>query len=263
MKDTSQKLTADFATNTSRMDGRLRVAESFDVIGRNMTVGGRKARLYFIDGFVKDDLMEKIMQFLMGVKPEQMEAVDTVEAFADQFIPYVEVDPADEEETIAVQVLSGTIALLIEGYTSEAGVRNLERQIAAVCRKVAKQVVENPETAVSVTPALVEQLLGPRKYKPEPEEHEAQVGVVNGLAWTAVGGTTLPVEVAVLEGTGKIELTGNLGDVMKESAHIAVSYVRSGHGNGTLTRISIKPRIFTSMCRRGLCRRMVLRRVSR
>lgn len=119
------------------------------------------------------------------------------------------------------------LRLLIEGYTSEAGVRNLERQIAAVCRKVAKQVVENPETAVSVTPALVEQLLGPRKYKPEPEEHEAQVGVVNGLAWTAVGGTTLPVEVAVLEGTGKIELTGNLGDVMKESAHIAVSYVRS------------------------------------
>ncbi len=119
------------------------------------------------------------------------------------------------------------LRLLIEGYTSEAGVRNLERQIAAVCRKVAKQVVENPDTRVSVTPALVEELLGPRKYKPEPEEHEAQVGVVNGLAWTAVGGTTLPVEVAVLEGTGKIELTGNLGDVMKESAHIAVSYVRS------------------------------------
>ncbi len=117
MKDTSQKLKADFAANTSRMDGRLRVAESFDVIGRNMTVGGRKARLYFIDGFVKDDLMEKIMQFLMGVKPEQLEAVDTVEAFADRFIPYVEVDPADEEETIAVQVLSGAIALLIEGYT--------------------------------------------------------------------------------------------------------------------------------------------------
>ncbi len=119
------------------------------------------------------------------------------------------------------------LRLLIEGYTSEAGVRNLERQIAAMCRKVAKQVVENPDTRVSVVPALVEELLGPRKYKPEPEEHEAQVGVVNGLAWTAVGGTTLPVEVAVLEGTGKIELTGNLGDVMKESAHIAVSYVRS------------------------------------
>ena len=78
-----------------------------------------------------------------------------------------------------------------------------------------------------MTPALVEELLGPRKYKPELEEHEALVGVVNGLAWTAVGGTTLPVEVAVLEGSGKIELTGNLGDVMKESARIAVSYVRS------------------------------------
>ena len=119
------------------------------------------------------------------------------------------------------------LRLLIEGYTSEAGVRNLERQIAALCRKAAKRVVEDPDLTVSVTPALVEEWLGPRKFKPEPLEHDAQIGVVNGLAWTAVGGTTLPVEVAVLEGTGKIELTGNLGDVMKESAHIAVSYVRS------------------------------------
>lgn len=116
MDDVSRKLTADYAENTRRMDDRLRVSESFDVIGRNMTVGNRQARLYFIDGFVKDDLMEKIMQFLLGVKPEQLEAAPTPEVFADRFIPYVEVDPADDEEAIAVQVLSGTIALLVEGY---------------------------------------------------------------------------------------------------------------------------------------------------
>ncbi len=120
-----------------------------------------------------------------------------------------------------------TLRLLIEGYTSEAGVRNLERQIASICRKVAKSVVEGGKAGLRIDPKVVESLLGPRKYKPEPTVHENLVGVVNGLAWTAVGGTTLPVEVAILDGSGKIELTGNLGDVMKESAQIAVSYVRS------------------------------------
>lgn len=126
-----------------------------------------------------------------------------------------------------VRFTDKALRLLIEGYTSEAGVRNLERQIAAICRKVAKSVVEGGEAGLRIDPKAVESLLGPRKYKPEPTVHENLVGVVNGLAWTAVGGTTLPVEVAILDGSGKIELTGNLGDVMKESAQIAVSYVRS------------------------------------
>lgn len=114
---------------------------------------------------------------------------------------------------------------LIEGYTREAGVRSLERRIAAICRKAARVIASGEQKSVSVTDA--EAYLGPRKYKPDPASLADEVGVVNGLAWTSVGGETLPIEVAILEGTGKIELTGSLGDVMKESAHIAVSYVRS------------------------------------
>ena len=119
------------------------------------------------------------------------------------------------------------LARIIECYTSEAGVRTLERQIATLCRKTAAALVEGKETAVSVTATNLETYLGPEKYKSEQKTHRDEVGVVNGLAWTAVGGTTMPIEVAVLEGTGKIELTGNLGDVMKESAKTAISYVRS------------------------------------
>lgn len=116
---------------------------------------------------------------------------------------------------------------IIECYTSEAGVRTLERQLATLCRKTAAALVEGKETSVSVTAANLETYLGPEKYKPDRKCHRDEVGVVNGLAWTAVGGATMPIEVAVLEGTGKIELTGNLGDVMKESAKTAISYVRS------------------------------------
>ena len=129
-----------------------------------------------------------------------------------------------------LRVTDAALAELIEGYTAEAGVRQLERTIATLCRKTAKAVVEDKDTTVSLTPARLEAELGPRKYKPDTVQKENEVGVVNGLAWTAVGGTTMPIEVSVLEGTGKIELTGNLGDVMKESAHIAVSYVRSRAG---------------------------------
>lgn len=119
------------------------------------------------------------------------------------------------------------LSRIIECYTSEAGVRTLERQVATLCRKTAAALVEGKETSVSVTAANLETYLGPEKYKPDPKSHRDEVGVVNGLAWTAVGGATMPIEVAVLDGTGKIELTGNLGDVMKESAKTAISYVRS------------------------------------
>ncbi len=116
---------------------------------------------------------------------------------------------------------------VIDGYTREAGVRRLEQQIAALCRKGAATIVSGEETAVSVKVTSLENMLGPKKYLPETIDEDSAVGVVNGLAWTAVGGEMLQVEVAVLDGTGKVELTGSLGDVMKESAMAAISFIRS------------------------------------
>ena len=104
--------------------------------------------------------------------------------------------------------------------------RRLEQQIASVCRKAAKQII-NGVMRVTVKPENLEELLGARKYKNEPLRDKGEIGVVNGLAWTSVGGELLEVEAAVLDGTGKLELTGSLGDVMKESAKAAVSYIRS------------------------------------
>lgn len=119
-----------------------------------------------------------------------------------------------------------TINIVIESYTREAGVRKLEKTIASLCRK-ASVALENGENCFKVTKSNIEDILGPKKYTKEVIGQTNKVGVVNGLAWTSVGGTLLPIEVSALNGTGKIELTGNLGDVMKESAKIAVSYVRS------------------------------------
>ncbi len=116
---------------------------------------------------------------------------------------------------------------VIDGYTREAGVRTLERTLASVCRKCAKEIVAGEKKSCKINAAVVEALLGPRKFKEDSLEKKDLVGVVNGLAWTSVGGEILQVEVAVVEGTGKIELTGSLGDVMKESAKAAVTYVRS------------------------------------
>ena len=115
---------------------------------------------------------------------------------------------------------------VISGYTREAGVRTLERTIAAICRKCAKQFVEGTAEKVTVAPKDLEELLGPKKFKEDALGKVDEIGLVNGLAWTSVGGETMPIEVAVMDGTGKLELTGSLGDVMKESAHIAVSCVR-------------------------------------
>ncbi len=114
---------------------------------------------------------------------------------------------------------------LIDGYTREAGVRKLEQRIAELCRKCAKRIVAGEAKCVTITD--LEEFLGPVRYKPDAEQTADEVGVVNGLAWTSVGGELLQVEVAVLDGNGKIELTGSLGDVMKESARTAISYVRS------------------------------------
>ncbi len=119
------------------------------------------------------------------------------------------------------------IYAMIDGYTREGGVRNLERCLSKICRQCAQKIVSDTVRSVTVTEKNLQEFLGPRRFKEEQESKMDEVGVVNGLAWTAVGGETMPVEVAVLNGTGKIELTGSLGDVMKESAKAAVSYVRA------------------------------------
>lgn len=115
---------------------------------------------------------------------------------------------------------------IIEFYTREAGVRNLEKTLATLCRKGAV-ALESGDKNFKVTSKNIEDYLGKRKYTKDLISRENLVGTVNGLAWTSVGGTMLPIEVSALDGTGKIELTGNLGDVMKESAKTAVSFVRS------------------------------------
>lgn len=116
---------------------------------------------------------------------------------------------------------------LIDYYTREAGVRNLERRIADICRKAAKQIVSGGAEKVVVTPDIVRAYLGKHKVRPETIFAQDAVGVVNGLAYTDAGGDMLRIEVSVMDGSGKLELTGSLGDVMKESAHIAYSYIRS------------------------------------
>lgn len=124
------------------------------------------------------------------------------------------------------KISDDAINVLIENYTREAGVRTLEKQIATLCRK-ATVSLESGAKSFKVTGKNIEEYLGKKKFSDDLVSKEDQVGTVNGLAWTSVGGTMLPIEVSALDGTGKIELTGNLGDVMKESAKTAVSYIRS------------------------------------
>ncbi len=126
-----------------------------------------------------------------------------------------------------LKVSDGALREIIAAYTRESGVRVLERRLAAICRKAAMKVVSDGEKAVKVTEKDLEEYLGVPRYHPERQALEERVGVVNGLAWTSVGGELLEVEVNVVPGSGKVELTGNLGDVMKESAHAALSFIRS------------------------------------
>lgn len=124
------------------------------------------------------------------------------------------------------KISDDAIYKIIECYTREAGVRSLEKNIATLCRKATVDL-ENGKKSFKVTDKNLSDYLGVEKYSKDEIPKENQIGVVNGLAWTQVGGTMLPIEISALDGTGKIELTGNLGDVMKESAKTAVSYVRS------------------------------------
>lgn len=124
-----------------------------------------------------------------------------------------------------MKITDDALRLIIDGYTKEAGVRKLEQEIAAVCRKAAVKVADG-EKKVTFKIEDLESLLGPVRFKPEDMAGTNEPGVVNGLAWTSVGGEMLQIEVAVVDGTGKLELTGSLGDVMKESARAALSFIR-------------------------------------
>ena len=126
-----------------------------------------------------------------------------------------------------LKLTDNAIREIIAAYTRESGVRVLERRLAAICRKTAMKVVSEDVKSVRITEKDLQEYLGVPRYYPERQALEERVGVVNGLAWTSVGGELLEVEVNVVPGSGKVELTGNLGDVMKESAQTALTYIRS------------------------------------
>ncbi len=126
-----------------------------------------------------------------------------------------------------LRISDAALRAVIDGYTRESGVRRLDREMGRICRKTAIRLVEGEEHLLSVTPKNLQEILGPVKVHPEVRGAGKDPGVVTGLAWTAVGGELLEVEVNLMDGSGKLECTGNLGDVMKESIHIAVSCLRS------------------------------------
>lgn len=126
-----------------------------------------------------------------------------------------------------LRISDDAIREIIRCYTRESGVRSLERCLAEICRKAAMRILVPPSGRQNINSEKVEEFLGVRKYLPDRIPGSDQVGLVTGLAWTSVGGETLEVEVNVMDGTGKLELTGNLGDVMKESAHAALSFIRA------------------------------------
>ncbi len=130
-----------------------------------------------------------------------------------------------KEEQISIS--DKTLDKIITGYTREAGVRNLERKIGEICRKCAREIIEDKKVKIKITEKNMEKYLGKERYSLDLANEEPDIGIVRGLAWTSVGGDTLQIEVNVMPGKGKIELTGQLGDVMKESARTGISYIRS------------------------------------
>ncbi|MDD7740896.1 MAG: endopeptidase La [Fusicatenibacter sp.] len=130
-----------------------------------------------------------------------------------------------KEEQLSIS--DEALGRIISGYTREAGVRSLERQIGRICRKSARKLLEEKEVSVDVTAENLEEFLGKEKYEFQPVNEKSEIGIVRGLAWTAVGGDTLQIEVNVMPGKGEFLLTGQLGDVMKESAQAGISYIRS------------------------------------
>lgn len=126
-----------------------------------------------------------------------------------------------------LKISDKAVYILIDNYTKEAGVRKLERCIAKLCRKTAKIIISNEQKAIRISEKNIEEFLGVKKYCDDELMKTNEIGIVNGLAWTSVGGVVMPLEVATFDGKGIVETTGSLGDVMKESAKLAISYVRS------------------------------------
>ena len=141
-----------------------------------------------------------------------------------------------------LRISDDAIRAVIRGYTRESGVRLLERELAALCRKAASGIAEARFKTLTVRPEKLEKLLGPVRFKPDEFRSESSVGLVRGLAYTSVGGEVLDVETAVVSGSGKVELTGNLGDVMKESARAAITYIRS-----RAEKLGIEPDFYKTM----------------
>ncbi|KAB2902605.1 MAG: endopeptidase La [Anaerolineae bacterium] len=155
-------------------------------------------------GYVDDEKLEIARQFLVARQMRE-HGID------DQNIRF--------EDTALVKIM--------RSYTREAGVRNFEREIANVCRKLARRVAEDKRIAKKITPELVEEFLGPVQYLETEREREDLIGIATSMAWSAFGGDLLSIEVSIVPGTGKLQLTGKLGDVMQESARAALSYLRS------------------------------------
>ena len=124
-------------------------------------------------------------------------------------------------------ISNGAMQKIISGYTKEAGVRQLERKIGEICRKAAREILEEKKEAVKVKAGNLEKYLGREKYTVQKLNEKDEIGIVRGLAWTSVGGDTLQIEVNIMPGKGEFLLTGQLGDVMKESAQAGISYIRS------------------------------------
>ena len=138
-----------------------------------------------------------------------------------------------------LSISDSALKKMIECYTREAGVRDLERQIGSICRKAAKEILQKKKKGIKVTASNLEKYLGKEKYSTNRVNEKDEVGIVRGLAWTSVGGETLQIEVNVMPGKGEIDLTGQMGDVMKESAITGLSYVRSVSG-----QYGISPKTF-------------------
>ncbi len=127
----------------------------------------------------------------------------------------------------SIQIPERTLREVVNSYTAESGVRNLERELANICRKAARETVQSGKKTIRISQANIEKYLGKKKYRHDKADEGEEVGMATGLAWTSVGGETLNIEVTCMHGNGKLELTGQLGDVMKESAKAGLSYIRS------------------------------------
>jgi len=175
---------------------------------------------------------------------------------ANNFIIPREIEENGLAKTPPTFTQEGLIKLIRE-YTREAGVRNLQRTIAQVLRKIAKEITQGKPLREEITPEVVGELLGPRKFYNEVAAESDRVGVVTGLAWTETGGDILFIEVTSMPGKAELILTGSLGDVMKESARAALSYIQAHASDFGIADGAFENRTIISMCRQGLSPRMV------